>query len=339
MLKAFSFIFPGFFKTDSPMSTNTQTYIIPRHRITIAPTLAVVPMLGDVAAKFSASPKADLKKLGADIASEHHALKQSLEEHGIKEAVPVTLYDVDGQEMTADPGDHFQKVLLNAGRKIVAWDGRHRLEWAASKGAAMKVPVRFVTEKEGQALLELTVIGRRHWTKGQRAWLGILQHPEAAKAEAGRPKKSDSVGIYNATTLAARLGVSADLVAQAGELYAKFYAPGAKAGSPEAIEAEATRARFEHLIWGGAGLGAILAGIGGGKATTGKPKAPTGFHHLDAPLASLTRLSKHWMEWDEGERDKAQSLIAARIRGDEATPGWPQEFCLAIAEALAAAGV
>lgn len=322
---------------------STQTYIIPRHRITIAPTLAVVPMLGDVAAKFSASPKADLKKLGADIASEHAALKQSLEEHGIQEAVPVTLYDVDGQEMAADPGDHFQKVLLNAGRKIVAWDGRHRLEWAASKGAAMKVPVRFVTEKEGQALLEITVIGRRHWTKGQRAWLGVLQHPEICQVRREDSLKqnhrSDSVGTMNATTLAARLGVSADLVAQAGELYAKFYAPGAKAGSPEAIEAEATRAKYEHLIWGGAGLGAILAGIGGGKATVGKPKAPTGFHHLDAPLASLTRLSKHWMEWDEGERDKAQSLIAARIRGDEATPGWPQEFCLAIAEALAAAGV
>jgi len=322
---------------------STQTYIIRRHRITIAPTLAVVPMLGDVAAKFSASPKAYLKKLGADIASEHHALKQRLEEHGIREAVPVTLYDVDGQEMAADPGDHFQQVLLNAGRKIVAWDGRHRLEWAASKGAAMKVPVRFVTEKEGQALLELTVIGRRHWTKGQRAWLGVIQHPEIRQVRREDSLKqnlrSDSVGTMNATTLAARLGVSADLVAQAGELYAKFYAPGAKAGSPEAIEAEATRSRFEHLIWGGAGLGAILAGLGGGKATTGKPKAPTGFHHLDAPLASLTRLSKHWMEWDAEERGKAQSLIAARIRGDEATPGWPQEFCLAIAEALAAAGV
>lgn len=321
---------------------NHSVYFVRRHRISIAPMLAIVPMMGDVSAKFAASPKAELKKIGEAIAAEHAALLQSLNEHGITDPIPATLYDVDGQEMQAEAGDHFAQILLNAGRKIVAWDGRHRLEHASAQGSDSKVPVRFVTEAEGRALLELTVIGRRHWTKSQRAWLGVMQHPEVCEATqgAGMKERSDSVGtLQTATALGQRLGVSADLVSQAVTLYRMFFAPDAKAGSPAAIEAVACRAKHEHRIWGGFGLGAIIAGIGGGDATEGKPKAPTGFQHLDAPLASLTRLSKHWMEWSADERNKAQSLIAARIRGNDETPGWPAEFCLAIGEAMAAAGI
>lgn len=321
---------------------NPVIFHVRRSRIICSPMLDIVPMMADVAAKFTASPKARLKMVGAEIAAEKAALWQSLEDHGIREAVPVTLYELDGTETRG--ADITETALLNADRKLIAWDGRHRLEWAAkAKGVSHKVPVRFVTEDEGRSLQELTVIGRRHWNKGQRAWLGVLQHPEVCQVKREdslkQNNRSDSVGTMNATTLAARLGVSADLVGQAAELYALFYAPGSKPGSPAAIAAAAARGKYEHLIWGGAGLGAIKAGVCGGDATGGKQKAPTGFHHLDAPLASLTRLSKHWMEWDAEERGKAQSLIAARIRGNSETPGWPAEFCLAIGEALAAAGV
>lgn len=309
-----------------------------RSLITVSPLLACVPMMRDVAAKFREAPKADLKRVGAELLAEHAALLDSLDEHGILE--PIKCY--------------------REGRRWVAVDGRHRLEWldkrlaeedqeriedlqAAnpdrvvidSRSLNPRVPLIEVGKTEAERIIEASVIGRRHWTKGQRAWLGVMRHPEVCAAT--RQTRTDSVGT--APALAARLGVSADLVSQAVELYRRLHAPGSKPGSPAAIEAAAARAKYEHLIWGGAGLGAILAGIGGGEATVGKKKAPTGFHHLDAPLASLTRLSKCWMEWTPEERGKAQSLIAARIRGDDETPGWPAEFCLAIGEALAAAGV
>ena len=182
-------------------------------------------------------------------------------------------------------------------------------------------------------IIEASVIGRRHWTKGQRAWLGVCQHPQVCEAGEGRPSKnSDSIGVLNASTLGRRLGVSADTVDQAVALYRAFYAPGHAASSPEAIEAAAKREKYEHLIWGGAGLGGILAGIAGGDATGGKPKAQTGFHHLDAPLSQLVRLSKAFTSWDAEERLKAQRLLTARVKADM-TP----EFRLALAEALAAA--
>jgi len=289
--------------------------------ISIAPALAVVPMIHEVAAKFAASAKPEVKKIGKELEGERTALHDSLEALGILE--PIKAY--------------------REGRRWVAVDGRHRLEWAKKSPkagkteAGTKVPLIEVTKQAAAEIIEASVIGRRHWTKGQRAWLGVLQHPEVCEAGEGRPKNSDSIGVFNATTLALRLGVSADAVTQAVTLYRLFFAPGAKAGSPEAIEAAARKEKYEHLIWGGAGLGAVIAGIGGGEATVDKPKAATGFQHLDAPLASLTRLSKHFIQWTPEERVKAQTLIVARIRGNEETPGWPDEFRQALAEALVAA--
>jgi hypothetical protein len=85
-------------------------------------------------------------------------------------------------------------------------------------------------------------------------------------------------------------------------------------------------------IWTGAGLGAILAGIAGGKATEGKPKAASGFHGLDKPLSTLTTIAKAWTKWSEEERAKAHRLMVARFR-ESFTP----DFRLALSEALAAA--
>lgn len=283
--------------------------------ISICSSLACVPMMTEVAEKFAASAKPELKKIGAEMKAEHDALIAELDELGIVE--PIKAY--------------------RSGKKWIAVDGRHRLGWAAKQAVQKnpKIPLIEISKDDADKIIEASVIGRRHWTKGQRAWLGVQQHPEVCEIEgAGRPKNSDSVGI-TATGLASRLGVSADVVSQAAQLYRLFFAPESKAGSPEAIEASARRAKYEHLIWGGAGLGGIIAGIAGGDSTTGKPKAPTGFHHLDAPLASLSRLGKVFMTWSEEERSKAQSLIIARVRGDAETTGWPPEFRQALAEALA----
>lgn len=308
------------------MSEMTVHYVR-RSLISIDPRLAIVPMMADVAAKFVGSAKPEVKQQGADLMAELHALRDSLDELGILE--PIKAY--------------------REGRKWVAVDGRHRLEWLDDNSEANtessgnpKVPLIEVSKDEAAQIVEASVIGRRHWTKGQRAWLGVCQHPEvcASTQGSGMAQRSDSIGTLNAdsvgvltaTKLAARVGVSADTVNQAVALYRLFFAPGFAATSPEAIEAAAVREKYEHLIWGGAGLGGILAGIAGGNATGGKPKAQTGFHHLDKPLSELVRLSKAFTSWDTEERFKAQRLLTARVKADM-TP----EFRLVLAEALAAA--
>jgi hypothetical protein len=287
-----------------------------RDLVSIDPRLAIVPMMVDVAAKFITSPKPEVKAQGVELMAEHDALRSSLDELGIVEPIKA----------------------FRQGRRWVAVDGRHRLEWvddASAEHKNPKVPLIEVSEAEALQIIEASVIGRRHWTKGQRAWLGVCQHPYVCEAGEGRPSKnSDSVGVLNASSLGRRLGVSADTVDHAIKLYRAFYAPGQAASSPEAIEAAARREKYEHLIWGGAGLGGILAGIAGGDATGGKPKAQTGFHSLDAPLRTLRSLSKKFKDWDSEEKAKAAILMTNVIRGNPEEPGWDSEFVLFLAEVI-----
>lgn len=279
--------------------------------LTLNPALASVPMMGAVAACYLADKSPHAKQVGADLAAEKEALWASLDREGILEPL---------------------KAHRDEAGKWIVDDGRHRYEWARASGQ-VTVPVLEVTAKQGEAIVEATVIGRRHWTKGQRAYLGVLLHPEVAQAPAHRPaKNSDSVGVTNATDLAERLGVSADTVSQACELYRKFHAAGVKPGSPEAIEADELKARYEISIWAGAGLGAVLAGIGGGTSTGGKPRPDSSWSSLDKPLATLGRLSGAFTKWDEVERSKAMRLMTTRLK--ESTTA---EFRLALSEALAAA--
>lgn len=278
--------------------------------LVINTALNTVPMLGQVAKRLLGDKSASAKQVGKDLDAEVAALWASLDREGILE--PIKAHKDD------------------KGRWIID-DGRHRFEWALARGKG-EVPVAEVTPEQGQALIEATVIGRRHWTKGQRAYLGVLLHPEVAGVAPGRPKITDSVGNLNATDLAERLGVSVDTVQQAVELYRTFHAPGVPKSSPEAIEAADLKDRYEMSIWAGAGLGAVLAGIAGGLSTGGKNRPESGFHSLDKPLATLGRLSGLFTKWDEAERSKALRLMTTRLR-ESTSP----EFRLALSEALAAA--
>lgn len=287
-------------------------HILRLSQISINPSLASVPMIGDVSASLLAQGSSQAKAAGQAMADEKAALWASLDREGILEPL---------------------KVHIGGSTCWVLDDGRHRFEWAKARGLEV-VPVMEITPAQGLAIAEATVVGRRHWTKGQRAYLGLLLHPEVAQAKQGGNRvETDSIGlVLDSPSLAVRLGVSADTVLQACELYRLFFAPGFKPGSPEAITAADLKAKYEVSIWAGAGLGAVLAGIAGGQSTGGQQKGATGFHHLDAPLASLTRLSKAFATWAEDERAKALRLMTGRFR-DDFTP----EFRLALAEALSAA--
>lgn len=282
---------------------------VPPNFLQLAPELAAVPMMGAVAHHYTGG-KGKRDEVAAEITAELQAFFSSLDRDGIKEAL---------------------KASRNADGTLKLWDGRHRLLWAEQSGQKT-VPVLVVTEAEGRAIVEASVLGRRHWTKGQRAYLAVRLHPEVTEGvQGGARGKIHSVKI-TVEELAARTGVSVGLLHQAVDLYRKFYAPGCKAKSPEAIEAAALREKYEMSIWAGAGLGAVIAGIGGGTSTDGKSRNPSSFKSLDKPLGTIATLSKSFTKWTAEERDKAVTLMVTRFRED-LTP----EFRLALSEALAAA--
>lgn len=291
----------------APPASDASIVNVDPRALVLAPELAAVPMMGAVVESFKGKPKA--AALMAELAAERDGSQQSMDDVGIIDPLKVTL--------SAD------------GKSGKVWDGRHRMEWALSRGKDT-VPVIHVTEEVGRKLMEASVIGRRHWSKGQRAYLGVLCHSEVAGVTAGRPKKD--AGILSATELAQHLGVSADIVSQAVTLFKAFHAPGAKAGSAEAIEAADAKAKYEMSIWAGSGLGAVIAGMGGGKATDGQNRNPSGWASLDKPLGTMTRLGKEYDKWDDEHKAKALRLMTTRFKTDF-TPA----FRLALSEALAAA--
>lgn len=298
-----------------PTAPADKVIIVHVNDVRINPALNIVPMMGAVAAHLLASTAGPARQAGAEMMAEKAAMWEAWDAAG----------EVDAVKAHLDPES--DSYILD--------DGRHRLEWVLARGHET-LRVETVTAEEGAKLAEATVIGRRHWTKGQKAYLGVLSHPEVAggvKHGGNRKKKQDDsiVLIESGPALAERLGVCHDTVLDAIKLYILFHAPGHEPDSAKGIEAADLKAKYEMSIWAGAGLGGVLAGIGGGVATKGKPKPASGFHGLEAPLKTLTTLSKSWGKWDDKERGKAAKLITARLK--ELDP----DFRLALSEALAAA--
>ena len=145
--------------------------------------------------------------------------------------------------------------------KLTIVDGRHRCK-AALEAGLKQVPIERVPEDQALALMESTMIGRQHLTKGQRAYAAIVLHPEVAtegdkREKAGKAEPS----ALSAEGLATKFGVSARLIEQACQLYRELDA------------SKTLRAKHEWRVFAGFGLGAILAGLAGDESTTGKPRA------------------------------------------------------------------
>ena len=148
--------------------------------------------------------------------------------------------------------------------KLTIVDGRHRCK-AALEAGLKQVPIERVPEDQALALMESTMIGRQHLTKGQRAYAAVVLHPEVAiePSQGGRPTKTPalSAGVSDMPTLSAKFGVSLRLIEQACQLYRELDA------------SKTLRAKHEWRVFAGFGLGAILAGLAGDESTTGKPRA------------------------------------------------------------------
>lgn len=152
------------------------------------------------------------------------------------------------------------KITSTKGKLIIV-DGRHRNK-AALEAGLTHVPVERVPEDQALALMESTMIGRQHLTKGQRAYAALILHPEAATASEDGKKSRTQCGI-SLPDLAAKFGVALRTLEQACQLYRLL------------DDSKTLRAKHEWRVFAGFGLGAILAGIGGDKSTTGKPRAAT----------------------------------------------------------------
>lgn len=147
------------------------------------------------------------------------------------------------------------------------YDGRNRWRWAMERGVK-EVPCMEVTDNEGKALIEGTVIARRFWNKSMRAYFAVLLHPEVVDNKAGGDrqsgKHSNSVGMLSRGELAKRFGVSDELINQACKLYAKC------------DSSRSHKEKFEPFVWTGLfGLGAIIAGTAGYEATSEKAIRPS----------------------------------------------------------------
>ncbi len=186
------------------------------------------------------------------------------------------------------------RYCIIKGKPLIV-DGRHR--WQAAKQVGF-TDIRGieVTEEEGRDLMESSFIARQNFTKSMRAYAAVVMHPTVATdtndGKGGRPKKNpaQNAGFLKMPELADRFGVSLRLVEQACELY-------------RALDSSPTlRAKHEWRVRAGFGLGAILAGIAGDQATSGKARgsAPS---NIGKPIATLRTFWQHYAGQSGEERD------------------------------------
>ena len=261
-------------KPSDPTNTDTGT-------LKTQPDLIVWRKLEDLAVH----PLAAKMPMLPEDALEMVALLASIELHGL-----------DRQPLIIDPHDRLM-------------DGRHRKLMAKRAGIG-DVPCIVRPEEEAPSIIVESLVGRRHYTKGARAYLAaplLVAAAEANKeartqqllAGANPRKPIQSVFGNNEEGFAAQLGFSGDLARQAKDIHKKFAAaderlakwrdkfpdlvkqiggPGKESGYPVPEWAqpvpENLRNRFEpKILSGDLGLGAVIQAIAGLEATKGQPRA------------------------------------------------------------------
>lgn len=249
------------------MSKQSHEIIDPR-MLTNHPALARVSMMNEVADHLSRNHHGDSKRkeMADAMADEWNAFVTEIAANGVLEVVKVV------------------------GMEIV--DGRHRVA-AAIEAGLTEVPYTEVTEAEAAKIIDGTITGRRHWTKGARAYFAVLMHPEVASLKRGAGSHSKSAFSADLTTkeeLCERFGVSKRLMEQAVELYQK-------------LDGKTNlRDRIEPSIWAGIGLGNLLTGIGGAAPTAEKARSASTPATVSVPLQSFCRKLGDFGKWSPVQR-------------------------------------
>ncbi len=212
-------------------------------------------------------------------------------------------------------------------------DGRHRF-MAAKLAGLQTVPCVIREEADAREIILHSLIERRHFTKGQRAYLAwpmiapsVEENKKARKYQTSKSKvHSVHFGTLTLEEWAKKLGVSLRLLNQASDLFSIFE------DDPEYREIVEDKILGSDPDGGAPmGLGAAIAGSAGRQATKNAPRPATTYLMLDAtgrlggvlPKA-LTSLRSGFERWSEIEDPKAKARLKAEWR--ELLAVLPPEF-------------
>lgn len=222
-------------------------------------------------------------------------------------------------------------IKITARNEIV--DGRHR--WTAAQRINLgEVPVEVVSDDDVATIIIDSLLNRRHYTRSQMAYIAYpivapahreLRAMHTSGLMAGNVRREAPRATSTVVEVAASFGISERLFQQAAQLHAKFEA------DPE------LRRKFEPSIFDEekpAGLGAVLAGIGGLTA-----QAARGFHNGGRPQEVERQLElfaatvidglKRWEYW-QGWDDETRKSYWREVR--QHAVELPVEKCLEVAE-------
>lgn len=189
-----------------------------------------------------------------------------LKVHPLNKALPA-LADDDARylAMVASIQECGIKVPLICDAEHQVIDGAHRLR-AAKRLGLPEVPVVVESDDEVASTIIATLVDRKHYTKGQMAYICAPVIETAFKEAKARRASSATPAALPKTSdlLADRLGISERLIRQARELIRIF------------AQDDEFKAEMEPLVLAAedpVGLGAAIAGYAGRSATKGKEKS------------------------------------------------------------------
>jgi hypothetical protein len=231
-----------------------------------------------------------------------------------------------------------QPLQIDAEKRVL--EGRERLK-AARQLQLKEVPVIVREPGEEVAVILHSLLQRKHYTKGQLAYVAFpllepaIQESRKRRLEnlknAKTPINSRKGTECTIEIMAADLGISRKLLVMAGQLHRLFSEsdhaieewdaahPHGGEGRPEDL-----RARFEPQILtpveGGergqhiCGLGDVLAGIGGQKSTKGQQvEKPRQLELFEDAWSDLRKRALYWDSFDERTKLQARDTIYAVV--------------------------
>lgn len=236
-----------------------------------------------------------------------YADPSTLKLHKVHHGIPVNQDVVDQIADTLLNGGETIREPLKITPDLQVVDGRHRF-LAAKKAQLTEVPCILVAADHAAEIALETLLARRHFTKGQRAYLAaplleatINEYGQRRLNNIKRGEATDLQFGRSAERLAEKLGIGGRLLEQSRTIHLAFDA------HPE------WRAQDEPKILDPEkpiGLGAIIAGFAGRTTTKGKPRQDTPQQELFADSWDvLGKRFKYWTDMDEAAKHEALTPI------------------------------
>ena len=201
-------------------------------------------------------------------------------------------------------------IHIDSANRVV--DGRHRF-WAAKQLKLAEVPCLLVPDNSVATTILSAILNRRHYTKGQRAFV-IVRHMDAAFQEGLQRKVGNLKGVdaplsvasgRTSERLSEQWGLSKTLIEQARTLHKKF------TDTPELREEWEPKIMDEDAP---VGLGHAIAGIGGETSTKDKPKRNAEQLELFAEAFEvLGKRCNYYAKLDEAARAAVQPKLRSTV--------------------------